>query len=109
MGGGREVVGGGGSGGCGVSVVLLASDVSKLESALDVVDRHGYVNTSEVKVLTVSAWLARCRATLHTHNRDIFFSRICEWYCCAAVAVDRGGGGEVSAVGRFETSFMVGF
>lgn len=58
MGGGRVV--GGGSGGSGVSVVLLASDVSKLESALDVVDRHGYVNTSEV---SLAAWLARRHAT----------------------------------------------
>lgn len=42
MGGGREVGGG------GVPVVLVADDVSRLESALEVVDRHGYVNTSEV-------------------------------------------------------------
>lgn len=42
MGGGREVGGG------GVPVVLVAEDVSKLETALDVVDKHGYVNTSEV-------------------------------------------------------------
>ncbi|CAB1119674.1 unnamed protein product [Ectocarpus sp. CCAP 1310/34] len=42
MGGGREV-----GGGC-VPVVLVADDVSGLESALEVVDRHGYVNTSEV-------------------------------------------------------------
>lgn len=42
MGGGREVGGG------GVPVVLLAEDVSKLETALDVVDKSGLVNTSEV-------------------------------------------------------------
>ncbi|CAM9798334.1 unnamed protein product [Ectocarpus sp. 12 AP-2014] len=42
MGGGREVGGG------DVPVVLVADDVSRLESALEVVDRHGYVNTSEV-------------------------------------------------------------
>lgn len=44
MGGGRVV--GGGSG--GVPVVLVAEDVSKLETALDVVDKNGYVNTREV-------------------------------------------------------------
>lgn len=45
MGGGKEVGGG------GVPVVLVADDVSRLESALEVVDRHGYVNTSEVSYL----------------------------------------------------------
>lgn len=42
MGGGRR------AGGGGVPVVLVAEDVSKLETALDVVNKNGYVNTSEV-------------------------------------------------------------
>eukprot|EP00752_Nemacystus_decipiens_P013364 g11833.t1 len=47
--GGAEMVGGG-----GVPVVLVAEDVSKLETALEVVDKHGYVNTSEVYLLVGS-------------------------------------------------------
>ena len=42
IGDGREVGGG------DVPVVLVAENVSKLETALDVVDKNGYVNTSEV-------------------------------------------------------------
>lgn len=44
MGGGREVGGG------GVPVVLVAPDVSKLASALEVVDKNGFINTREVCV-----------------------------------------------------------
>ncbi|CAM9579746.1 unnamed protein product [Scytosiphon promiscuus] len=45
MGGGREVGGG------GVPVVLVAPDVSKLASALEVVDKNGFINTREVYLL----------------------------------------------------------
>lgn len=49
MGGGREVGGG------GVPVVLVAEDVSKLETALDVVEKNGLVNTSEVSGISTRA------------------------------------------------------
>eukprot|EP00903_Cladosiphon_okamuranus_P012012 g11279.t1 len=52
--GGAGMGGGRGFGGGGVPVVLVAEDVSKLETALDVVAKNGYVNTSEVYLLVGS-------------------------------------------------------
>lgn len=46
MGGGREIGGG------GVPVVLVSPSVDRLDTALDVVDRNGYINTSEVILIS---------------------------------------------------------